>query len=172
MPTLRERRVQNEATYLRTLADLNPGRLHLEGRFVDGGAVVFQLRLVTPARSVDGEITSEHRLRLVFPEYFPAVPIEAFLETPVRHPNVHPESGFICLWSRHSAGDTVVEALLQLQRVISGELWNRDADHLMQPEAADPVPLPFDPLRVPESYHLERSRAHLPEGRVRRRLSS
>jgi hypothetical protein len=35
----------------------------------------------------------------------------------------------------------------------------------------DPVQLPFDPLHVPNSYYLDKSSGHLPEGRVRRRLS-
>ncbi len=83
----------------------------------------------------------------------------------MRHPNVHPLTGFICLWSRHSAGDTVVEALLQTQRVLSGELWNRDPDHLMQPEASDPVRLAYETFRVPDHYYADKSFACLPPGR-------
>jgi hypothetical protein len=171
MRSLRERRIANEVGYLDSLVELNPGGLRLERRYVEGGADLFQLLLTSPAWSLDGAILHQHRLKLVFPEYFPAVPIEVYLETPVRHPNVHPENGFVCLWDRHAAGDTVVEALLQTQRVISGQLWNRETDHLMQPEASGPIALPFDPLRVPDSYYLEKSRSSLPEGHVRRRLS-
>ncbi len=162
----RERRLQNEGAYLRMLCELNVERLRFERHYAKAGSAVFEVQLMTPAHD-----RTQHRIQFIFPEYFPSVPIEAYLEIPVRHPNVHPESGFICLWSRHSAGDTIVEALLQTQRVISGQLWNREADHLMQPDAVDPIPLPFEPLRVPASYYLDRSSAHLPEGRVRRRLS-
>lgn len=171
MKSLRARRIEHEAAYLETLISLNPGRIRLETQFAEAGADVFQVWLASPALSLAGGALANHRVKLVFPEYFPAVPIEAYLDKPVRHPNVHPESGFVCLWNRHSPGDTVVEALLQLQRVISGLLWNPDADHLMQPEAADPVALPFEPLAVPPAYYLDKAHARPGEQGLRRRLS-
>jgi len=53
-------------------------------------------------------------VRFAFARFFPAVPIEAYLTRPVFHPNVHPTTGFVCLWSRFSKADTVIEALCRL----------------------------------------------------------
>ena len=100
----RERRIRNEAALLREIATFNPERLQIVALTNDE----FRITLHTPAHG--GAV---HGLKLVFAPYFPAVPIEAYLELPVRHPNVHPVTGFICLWDKHSTGDTVIEALRQ-----------------------------------------------------------
>jgi len=73
---------------------------------------------------------------LRFPRFFPAVPIEATLTLPVFHPNVDSRSGFVCLWTRTSPGDTVMEALRRLQRIVAWAAVNNEAEHVMQPEAA------------------------------------
>ena len=143
----RERRIRNEAALLREMAALNRERLQIVELTDDE----FRLILHTPAHGA-----GVHSLKLVFAPYFPAVPIEAYLDVPVRHPNVHPVTGFICLWDKHSTGDTVIEALRQTQRVLSGELRNGEADHLMQPESLDVEVLVYEPLRLPEGYLLER----------------
>lgn len=143
----RERRIRNEAALLREMVALNPEQLQMVALTEDE----FRMTLHTAAHG-----GSVHGLKLVFAPYFPAVPIEAYLEVPVRHPNVHPVTGFICLWDKHSTGDTVIEALRQTQRVLSGELRNSEADHLMQPESLDIEPLVYEPLRLPEGYLLER----------------
>lgn len=143
----RERRIRNEAALLREMAELNPERLQILAMTEDE----FRMTLHTPAHG--GAV---HGLKLVFAPYFPAVPIEAYLELPVRHPNVHPVTGFICLWDKHSTGDTVIEALRQTQRVLSGELRNGEADHLMQPDCLDIEVLGYEPLCLPEGYLLER----------------
>ena len=113
-----------------------------------------------------------HPVVFRYPEYYPSVPIEAFLSTPVFHPNVHLETGFVCLWSRHSAGDTILEAVRQLQRVITWELKNSAAEHVMQPDALSWVPdvalpLVYEPVRVPVELQLERTYAAKPAGRHR-----
>ena len=143
----RERRIRNEAALLREMAELNPERLQILAMTGDE----FRMTLHTPAHGAE-----VHSLKLAFAPYFPAVPIEAYLNVPVRHPNVHPVTGFICLWDRHSTGDTVIEALRQTQRVLSGELRNGEADHLMQPESLDVEVLVYEPLHLPEGYLLER----------------
>jgi len=85
------------------------------------------------------------------------VPIEAFLAVPVFHPNVHPDNGFVCLWTRGSTGDTIVTALVRLQNVIGWRLHNASPDHLMQPAAlawaasATDLPLPCTPIEIPAS---------------------
>lgn len=144
---LRERRIRNEAALLRELAALNPERLQWLSEDEEG----FGVELQTAAHGRD-----THTVRVTFSPYYPAVPIEVYLAVPVRHPNVHPVNGFVCLWDRHSTGDTVIEALRQLQRVLSGELKNAEADHLMQPEALGIDALPYEPLRLPDGYLLER----------------
>ncbi len=143
----RERRIRNEAALLREMATLNPERL----RIITVTGDQFRMTLHTSAHGAE-----VHELKLVFAPYFPAVPIEAYLEVPVRHPNVHPVTGFICLWDKHSTGDTVIEALRQTQRVLSGELRNAEADHLMQPDSLDIEALVYEPLRLPGGYLLER----------------
>ena len=158
----RERRIRNEAALLRQMAALNPERLQIVALTDDE----FRMTLHTAAHG--GEV---HSLKLVFAPYFPAVPIEAYLDVPVRHPNVHPVTGFICLWDKHSTGDTVIEALRQTQRVLSGELRNAAADHLMQPDSLDIQPLVYGPLRLPEGYLLQREARGFP-GPRRQRLTA
>ncbi len=76
-----------------------------------------------------------HAVRLEFPVHFPAVPLEMFLEVPVVHPNIHPETGFVCLWERHRVSHTVEHAMHRLVAMLAGELQNAEAPHVMQPEA-------------------------------------
>jgi hypothetical protein len=150
---MRERRVGNEKQYLEMLAAANPEGLAIVGwERQDGGDVARVTLLDTPAYRIGGGIEPRHEVRLVLPEYFPSTPIEAYLERPVAHPNVHPENGFVCLWARHAPGDTVIEAVLQLQRVIAWRLWNSDPDQVMQPGLGELPPLPYTPLRLPEEY--------------------
>ena len=143
---------------LRQLAELNPGRLELLSADEDG----FRVRLVTAMLRGESAGSQPAEFEIVFAPYYPAVPIEVYVQEPVRHPNVHPVTGFICLWDKHSTGDTVIEALRQTQRVLSGELRNAEADHLMQPEALGMTPLPYEPLRLPDGYLLEREARGFP----------
>jgi hypothetical protein len=106
------------------------------------------------------------------------MPIEAYLTRPVFHPNVHPDTGFVCLWGRFSLHDTVVEALCQFQRVVTYSLFSESADHVMQPEAlhwaekernaGKAIPFSFTPLAKPTEWQDEREFRSVPE---RRRLS-
>ncbi|MCS7042692.1 MAG: hypothetical protein N2036_04965 [Bryobacteraceae bacterium] len=162
---IRERRIRNEWEWLRRAEAANPGRLVLPAE--PGGLV----RLPeTPHYRMDGTAARGVAVRFEFPEYYPSVPLEAWLAFPVLHPNVHPENGFVCLWDMRQEGTSLVEAVRQLQRVVSWELFNLSADHLMQPEAGVRPPLPYDPVLPPPGYELERSAAFLPEPR-RKRLS-
>ena len=73
--------------------------------------------------------------------------MELFLRIPVVHPNVSPETGFVCVWDRHRVSHTVELALHRLVAMLAGILWNGDAPHVMQPQAvpctpaSDPAPL-------------------------------
>lgn len=73
--------------------------------------------------------------------------MELTLCTPVFHPNVHPETGFVCLWDRHRVSNTVEHALHKLVAMLSGGLFNADAPHVMQPEALPCVRTEAMPLQ-------------------------
>ncbi len=165
MSDLRTRRIAAERRFLDQLAAANPGRLELLAW--SGDAALVRL-LDTPAYLGGGLIARVHDLRLNFPEYYPAVPLEAFLERPVLHPNVHPGNGFICLWDRHAAGDTVVETLRQVQRVITWRLRNDSPEHVMQASLAPHPPLAYEPVSPPAGYTLPPD----PQAKRRRRLSN
>src|SRR5262249_38688823 len=120
-----------------------------------------------------------HKVSLSFPRFFPSTPIEARLAVQDFHPNVHTETAFVCLWNRFSPGDTVIEAISQLQQVISCQLLNEETDHVMQPEALawyqDPargvkLPLPYQPINKPIDFQKERTYAVHSPNSFRRRL--
>jgi ubiquitin-protein ligase len=149
---LRQRRIENEWDLLQQMAQANPALLSDIQRHQDD----FLLKLsqtTTPVR-VEGSIDlrSEHDVRLSFPRFFPTMPIEAYVTPPVFHPNVHPDTGFVCLWSRFSLHDTVVEALCQLQRVLTFTLFSESADHIMQPEALESTKNPQAGRTMPLEY--------------------
>jgi hypothetical protein len=165
---MRKRRVANEKRFLDLLAAANPGGLAVDGwEQRDGGDMVRVTLLDTPAYLREGGVVRRHELLLVLPEYFPSTPIEAYLERPVAHPNVHPVNGFVCLWASHAPGDTVVEALLQTQRVITWQLSNPNPEHRMQPEWEALAPLPYSPL-TPPAEHVAGRLPAAPLGRRKR----
>ncbi len=178
-PAVRARLLDNEWRFLAALAELNRGVVEIVKRETKPDAEFFHVVLHrTSALSLGNppvlRDATSHAAAFRYPEYYPSVPIEAFLATPVFHPNVHPENGFVCLWSRFSAGDTIIEAVRQLQRVITWELSNPSADHVMQPEALRwspdvALPLACEPVRVPVELQLERTYAR--RDGARRRLS-
>ena len=127
-----ERRLQAEWKLLGTLARLNPERI----AGVRADDAVFRLTLRgTPAFRLhwDG-VESTHALRVVYPRFFPMAPLELYLETPVIHPNIHPETGFVCLWDRHRVSNNVEHALHKTVAMLGWRLWNADPLHVMQPE--------------------------------------
>lgn len=163
----RARRIGSERRFLLMLAEANPGRLTVHPDLGDSISVSlpdtpFYDSTLQPARGL--------RARLLFPDYYPSVPIEAFIDPPAAHPNVHPTSGFICLWDTRHRGVSAIEAVLQIQRVVSCLLSNPLADHLMQPDALSLPPLPFLPLLVPGSYYLQQSASEPPQS-LRKRLN-
>ncbi|HLH04795.1 MAG TPA: hypothetical protein VKX25_18660 [Bryobacteraceae bacterium] len=177
--SVRARRIENEWQYLLLLARENPSILEIRSRRSEPTAECFDFSLArTPAYAgpqLTENIRDTHELTLRLPEFYPAVPCEAYLRAPLFHPNIHPLNGFICLWDRFSVGDSVIEAVRQIQLVISWHLFNSAAEHLMQPEAlasaAERKPLPYQPVLVPESLALERSYCGKPATPRRSRLS-
>ncbi len=129
-----ERRLRREWDLLKNLVRLNPGRLS------DASAqdTTFRVTLSgTPALALTPyapDLVLEHRLRLHYPRFFPAVPLELYLERPVRHPNIHPVSGFVCLWQTHRVDYTLEHALHRTVAILGWRLQNLDARHVMQPD--------------------------------------
>jgi ubiquitin-protein ligase len=195
MSSTRERRIDNEWALLAELARANPGSLDDLSRSRDAEADFFRVTLhrttALTGTPPDLQRVDAHVVEFRFPAWYPAVPIEAFLAVPVFHPNVHPDNGFVCLWTRGSTGDTIVTALVRLQNVIGWRLHNPSPDHLMQPEAlawlaassssdhltqsdapasSCDLPLPCTPLEIPASLLLELTWRQ-PPTEFRRRLS-
>ena len=175
--TLRDKRLENEWKFLLQLQQDNPDLIRDASRtsLHGGDWLEFILRETSAFTLPDGaNRLATHRVKLHFPEYFPAVPIEAYLDVPVLHPNVHPENGFVCLWDRFSPGDSVIESVRQLQRVLSWELFNPHADHLMQVAALQDIPadipLPYRAVQLSPSLSEAHAYAAPPLNR-RQRLS-
>ncbi len=134
-----ERRLTAEWEILTALAACNPTRL------TDPAAEdrTFRLRLrATPAlplsysaTGVVGHIVTEHAVRIEYPRFFPAAPMELYLEEAMVHPNIHPETGFVCVWDRHRVSNTAEHALHKTVAILGWRLCNPDAVHVMQPAA-------------------------------------
>lgn len=167
--SVHERRIEQEWKLLLALAAENPEILRdcVREDKADGTLFRFQL-LQTQALVEEGgqlRVVDQHKITLRFPRFFPVVPTEASLAQPVFHPNVHPETGFVCLWNRFSSGDTVIEAVRQLQKVISWVLHNETPDHLMQSNAlswrkglaSSTLPLKLTLVSVPSGLMLKAS---------------
>lgn len=129
--------MEAEWLLLQSLAAHNPARLcglqrmdmRLEGILHGPSACA-----VSPA-GVPGIPRTDHVFHVRYPVHFPAVPMELYLATPVQHPNIHPETGFVCLWDRHRVSHTVEHALHKLVAMLLGRLYNETVPHVMQPEA-------------------------------------
>jgi hypothetical protein len=183
-PELSARRIENEWEVLNLLNQWNPGRLEILSRRQNGRDVVFNLILhrtsgILHRRRAPQIIAGSHPAIIRFPRFFPCVPIEAALTQPVFHPNVHPLTGFVCLWNRFAPGDTIVEALAHLQQIIAWGALNLAADHVMQPEAiawyqqperTPALPLPYEPIVEAEEFR--RSRLYRRRDPVKRRLDA
>ena len=180
---LRARRLHQEWRLIEELARANPGIIEVVGRRSEARTDEFMIWLhqtpaiVNPAAALE---RCSHRVTFRFPRFFPSVPIEVYLAEAVFHPNTDPQTGFVCLWTRTSAGDTVMEAVRRLQQILSGKLFNLAADHLMQPAAGkwyeqrrtrpdSPLPLAFTAVREIAAFRLETSYRR-PAKRPRRRL--
>jgi len=105
--TSTERRLQAEWDLLQQLAQLNPGRL----TGISCEDHIFRLTLRdAPMRltsSPKGELVPIHEVRVAYPSFFPASPLEVYIGRAFFHPNVHPETGFVCVWSQHRSEHTM-----------------------------------------------------------------
>jgi len=179
---LQSRRVGNEWDLLLHLQRSNPSILQAVNRNSSPEVDAFLLVLLRTGGIVSQNgreiLVYSHEAKISFPRFFPSVPLEARLAVPVFHPNVDPVSGFVCLWNRFAPGDTVIEAVCRLQRVISWKLLNLDQDQVIQPRAvvwyedpnrAQPLPLAFEALVWPDECGLEHE-SRIASSARRRRL--
>jgi len=182
--SLRDRRIEQEWLLLNELAAANRGLVEVLHRRKLADSEDFGVRLHnTEGILADDETdtrVSSHNVRLSFPRFYPAAPLEAYLSHPVRHPNVDPRNGFVCLWTKYGVRETVVEALSRLQEMITWQRMNLDVEHVMQPEAvdwhsaarkngSDLFPFSCQPIQELHDFRLEKERFR-PQGRIRRRL--
>jgi ubiquitin-protein ligase len=176
---LRRQRIENEWAFLERVAQANPRVLLVKSRTPEEFAVILCETAAPLKKGHQIEILQQHELRLSFGRFFPTVPMEAYLAQPVFHPNIHPTTGFVCLWQKALVADTVVEALIQLQRILSYSAFTESPDHVMQPEALAwaqdsarglDFPFHYTPLEKPADWDREHNFRHLPPGR-RHRLS-
>jgi len=161
---LRHQRIENEWTVLGQMAAANPSRLLIEKRCGDQFLLTLHETAAPIVEDREIKLVSDHELRISFARFFPAMPLEVYLTRPVFHPNVHPVTGFVCLWSRFSQTDTVVEAVCRLQRILSYSVFSEAQDDVMQPDALDwatnaergvEFPLPCISLAKPPSWREE-----------------
>jgi hypothetical protein len=125
-------------------------------------------------------LLEEHVLRIVFARHFPALPMEAYLMTPVFHPNIHPETGFVCLWQRHSTTNTIEHALHKTVAMLTWRLFTTTPLHTMQPRALalcnEPESLSYVQSLLPAVplHGIDHHRSYVSQpapGTYRRRLS-
>jgi hypothetical protein len=162
--SVRTRRIESEWILLRDLEACNVNVLTIAGKEATPLQVSFRIvlgetnALVRSSETV--AVRSSHVVRVCFPRFFPSVPSEIYLEAPVFHPNVDPENGFVCLWSKISIDNHIVKTLQILQAVISWHAFNWKPDHLIQPAAkiwyeskrdVHSIPLEYRSLQVPPS---------------------
>lgn len=130
-----ERRLHAEWSTFQRLAERNPQRL--TGLTADDLTFSATLRQTPALLPPGGQEPSrpEHAFRIVFPYFFPAAPLELYLQVPLYHPNIHPVTGFVCLWDRHRVSNTVEHALHKLVAILGWRLYNTKTEHVMQPDA-------------------------------------
>ena len=133
--TVAQRRLRAEWALLEQLVALNPTRLAAPRR----SDSTFEVDLLaTPALTSHSQaVRAEHHLRIVYPRFFPAVPLELYLAEadPVMHLNIHPLTGFVCLWDQHRVANTIEHALHKTVAILGWQLLNPDPRHVMQPAA-------------------------------------
>jgi hypothetical protein len=78
-----------------------------------------------------------HTLRLCFTRFYPEVLIDCYVEEPLFHTNVKPETGFVCLWEQANSRETVIQALARTQAIAAFRMVNAGGAHIMNMEAAE-----------------------------------
>jgi len=163
--SIRTDRIAREWKLLDRLARVNADQVEVLDRVSSPTEEVFRVGLrKSPGleHAVDDQLQTRdaHTVRLCFTRFYPDVPIEAYIEEPLFHPNVKPETGFVCLWQEANPRDTAVQAIARTQAMAAYRMLNLGGAHQMNREAADwylavgkpkaLVPLTWDELRVYE----------------------
>jgi hypothetical protein len=139
--SLRRDRIDREWRLLDRLAALNPGMVELADREPRASAEVFVVRLYQSpgVREVDrGRVVTDDAqvLRLEFTRFYPDVPIECYTEMALFHPNIRPETGFVCLWEEANPQDSVIQAVARAQAMAAYRMVNLGGAHVMNGDAA------------------------------------
>ena len=163
--SLRADRIEREWRLLERLAAANSEQIELLDRQASPGDDVFRVRLYNSpglqhAAGADLDVRDEHTIRLGFTRFYPDVPIECYVEEPLFHPNVRPETGFVCLWQDANPRDTAIQAVARAQAMAAYRMVNLGGPHQMNREASawyteigqprELVPLTWHGLRVYE----------------------
>lgn len=158
-------RLEREWRLLHKLAAANPEQLDILDRQATPGEESFFVRLLrSPGlERADGRslvTRDEHTIRLSFTRFFPDVPMECYTVDVLFHPNVRPETGFVCLWLEAKPRDCAIQALARAQAMAAYRMVNLDGSHVMNRQAAEwyqsvaqpdgLVPLSWDELQVYE----------------------
>lgn len=166
--SLRADRIEKEWSLLGRFAKINSSQLEIVQHCVSPAEDVFLVRLHNSPgiESVKGEqiLTRDaHSIRLSYPRFYPEIPIECYIDDALFHPNVKPETGFMCLWEQANPRDTVIQAIARVQAMAAYRMVNTGEAHLMNREAArwymtigrprDLVPLTWEELKVFEVHN-------------------
>jgi hypothetical protein len=163
--SLRADRIDREWKLLGRLARANTDYLEVIERTSTPAEEVFLVRLHRSPGLQDAKDTrlstrDQHTIRLGFTRFYPDVPIECYVEEPLFHPNIKPETGFVCLWQEANPRDTAIQAVARAQAMAAYRMVNLGDAHQMNRRAADwyvnvgmaegLVPLTWDELHVYE----------------------
>lgn len=161
--SLRSDRIRKEWELLERFRELNPSQLEIVEHQTRPTEDVFLVRLLNSPgiERLEGEellLRDTHTFRLCYPRFYPEIPIECYVQEPLFHPNIKPETGFVCLWEQASSRDTIVQALARAQAMAAYRMVNLGEAHLMNRPAAEwyrqvgvasgKVPLSWEEFRV------------------------
>lgn len=146
---LRDRRMEEEWQLLEALTSANPRILAQITRSSGEFRVVLKESPAWISEGSELKVEIEHAVRYVYPRYYPALPIDGYFVRPIAHVNVDPVTGFVCLWERYQASQTIVDAVLITRAIMACRIANHDPAHCMQSVECAPLP-DAQPFIVPE----------------------
>ncbi len=161
--SLRADRIEKEWQMLQRFSKLNPDKLEILERLSRPDEETFRIRLtnspgVATFDSNQPILRDRHRFRLSYPRFYPEMPIECYVEEPLFHPNVKPETGFVCLWEKSRLEHGVIQAIARAHAMAAFRMVNLGEPHLMNIRAGEwyrnqalpekLVPLSWDELKV------------------------
>jgi ubiquitin-protein ligase len=152
---LRNRRIDAEWQLLAALADANPMTFAAITRLEDEFRIDMRQSPAWVGGRQERKIETAHRLRYVYPRYYPSLPLEGYFVRPIFHVNVDPATGFVCLWQDYRPAQTIVDAILITRAIMAGKVANLEAAHRMQQDAAleyeESLALPMMALMLPSA---------------------